>query len=597
MGQKYISSVQGRVGSTGAVRTVGYGACIPMHFSEGRTVLGDGIGWALCCHQTLAAMDQRPTLSGLYKGASIGKEKGNITSENLGSEIESLNRKRRASSQVLRKRKHTDNMAVKNDTEWKPGSFADDDGHFRRPEAKIRNFVSADPDSDFPAEANRYVLYVHYACPWAHRIVIVRVLKGLEDIIDVVELDKADDIGWAFSGTTGPDKDPRYGFTHLRDLYLKAFPDNNASEILEMVYSEFDAFIPEEKREATKAEAGFLPLSLKNELDTFRDFAYHNINDGVYKVGFASTQQAYEDSLFPLFEALDKVEEQLADTAHQPYLFGKNITDADIRLFSTLIRFDVSYFSSFKCNLKMIRYEYPRLHLWLRTLYWDPENKFNGAFRDTVRFQLYKEQYAFATHSLSTCVNELLFRNMEQHHRDAFLSVYIMTMAAFAAAVLGLLLLAICNLPGTMVFCVLYGFFTGTFISVPGSTTATLVPQARLTPPLSAPSPRPDQPPPQWCFDSITHDSPPYATHISLTFRDSVKAEYKAAPPYPTSPVFCALANPTKGATSNSTSCSAHRQERLQYLPAHTTATADPPAPHEHPNGSHSATPARPRCR
>lgn len=87
MGQKYISSVQGRVGSTGAVRTVGYGACIPMHFSEGRTVLGDGIGWALCCHQTLAAMDQRPTLSGLYKGASIGKEKGNITSENLGSEI------------------------------------------------------------------------------------------------------------------------------------------------------------------------------------------------------------------------------------------------------------------------------------------------------------------------------------------------------------------------------------------------------------------------------------------------------------------------------------------------------------------------------
>ncbi|KIM92905.1 hypothetical protein OIDMADRAFT_46504 [Oidiodendron maius Zn] len=304
-------------------------------------------------------------------------------------------------------------MTIKND----PGSFADDDGHFRRPEAKIRNFVSADPDSEFPAEANRYVLYVHYACPWAHRILIVRVLKALEDIIEVVELDKADEIGWAFSGTTGPDKDPRYGFTHLRGLYLKAFPgwngrssvpvlwdtkketivNNNASEILEMVYTEFDALIPEEKREATKGEAGFLPPTLKNKLDTFRNFVYHNINDGVYKVGFASTQKAYEYSLFPLFEALDKVEEQLADPAHQPYLFGKNITDADIRLFSTLIRFDVSYFSSFKCNLKMIRYEYPRLHLWLRTLYWDPENKFNGAFRDTVRFQLYKEQYAYAT--------------------------------------------------------------------------------------------------------------------------------------------------------------------------------------------------------
>jgi putative glutathione S-transferase len=182
-----------------------------------------------------------------------------------------------------------------------------------------------------------------------------------------------------------------------------------------MIYTEFDALIPEEKRETTKGEAGFLPPSLKTELDTFREWVYHSINDGVYRTGFASTQEAYEFSLFPLFEGLDRVEEHLADPAHQPYLFGENITDADIRLYSTLIRFDVAYFSSFKCNLKMIRYEYPRLHTWLRNLYWDPENKFNGAFRDTVRFDLvshccrleelrkslttsqYKQQYAYAT--------------------------------------------------------------------------------------------------------------------------------------------------------------------------------------------------------
>jgi putative glutathione S-transferase len=108
---------------------------------------------------------------------------------------------------------------------WKPGSFADDDGHFRRPPASFRHFVTTEPDAEFPAEAGRYVLYVHYACPWAHRTLIVRILKGLEDVIDVVELDdKTEDIGWTFGGRTGPDKDPRYGFKYLRDLYNKAVP-------------------------------------------------------------------------------------------------------------------------------------------------------------------------------------------------------------------------------------------------------------------------------------------------------------------------------------------------------------------------------------
>ena len=190
---------------------------------------------------------------------------------------------------------------------------------------------------------------------------------------------------------------------------------NNGSDILQMFYTEFDAFLPEEKREAVKGESGLLPPSLITELDAQREWVYHQINDGVYKVGFASTQAAYEGHLFPLFEGLDRIEEHLADEAHQPYLFGKVITDADIRLYSTLIRFDVAYFSSFKCNLKMIRYEYPRIHTWLRNLYWDPAGVTDGAFRDTVKFDLvsclsedyvnavanvmvqYKQQYAYAT--------------------------------------------------------------------------------------------------------------------------------------------------------------------------------------------------------
>jgi putative glutathione S-transferase len=138
--------------------------------------------------------------------------------------------------------------------------------------------------------------------------------------------------------------------------------------------------------EAIKGEAGIIPPHLKVELDTMREWVYHAVNDGVYKTGFASTQEAYEHSLYPLFEGLDRLEEHLADPAHQPYLFGKNITDADIRLYSTIIRFDVAYFTSFKCNLKMIRYEYPRLHQWLRNLYWDPSGVTHGAFRNTVRF-------------------------------------------------------------------------------------------------------------------------------------------------------------------------------------------------------------------
>jgi len=163
-----------------------------------------------------------------------------------------------------------------------------------------------------------------------------------------------------------------------------------------MLYDAFDAFLPSERRESTKGEAGLFPPHLHAEIEEMNDWVYNTVNNGVYKTGFASTQQAYEDNVFPLFKSLDRLEEHLSKSAHQPYLFGKTITEADIRLYTTLARFDVAYFTIFKCNLKMIRYEYPKLHDWLRKLYWDESEITRGAFKSTTRFEAYKVGYTRA---------------------------------------------------------------------------------------------------------------------------------------------------------------------------------------------------------
>jgi putative glutathione S-transferase len=270
------------------------------------------------------------------------------------------------------------------------------------------------------------VLYVNYVCPWAHRTIIVRALKGLEDVIELIEVDgMTEGKGWTFTGQSGPEKDPLYGFTYLRQLYEKVEPDyegkvtvpvlwdkkkgggplvhqeteaelicaetivnNESSEIIRMLYDAFDEFIPEKSRELTKGKAGLFPEHARTEIEKMNDWVYNTVNNGVYKTGFASTQQAYEHNVFPLFKSLDRLEEHLSDSKHQPYLFGANITEADIRLFTTLIRFDVAYYPVFKCNLKMIRYDYPRLHQWLRTLYWDDSERTHGAFKNYTRFEL-----------------------------------------------------------------------------------------------------------------------------------------------------------------------------------------------------------------
>lgn len=251
----------------------------------------------------------------------------------------------------------------------------------------------------------------HRGCPWAHRANIVRSLKGLEPFIQLVvcgfELTKD---GWIFDGREGADpKDPLYGFTKLSDLYRKADPNyvgrftvpmlwdkknetivnNESSEIIRMFYTEFDHLLPEHLRESSQPGGGFYPEHLRKEIDGMNEWVYHTVNNGVYKTGFATTQAAYEANLYPLFESLDRLEKHLGEPGHSPYLFGKYITEADVRLYTTLIRFDVAYVNIFMCNLKMIRYDYPRLSRWLRNLYWDGGKTLNGhVWKDTTYFTL-----------------------------------------------------------------------------------------------------------------------------------------------------------------------------------------------------------------
>lgn len=284
------------------------------------------------------------------------------------------------------------------------------DGSFKRPQAQFRSQISSEPVARFPAEPGRYVLYLNLGCPWAHRVNIVRSLKGLEDLIEIIVMDyvmtPGRGKGWTYTGRNGTDAmDRLHGFQYHGELYLKADPEypgrytvpviwdkltstivnNESSEIIRMLYTAFDSHLPSHLREANKPGGGLYPDRLKSEIDAMNEWVYDMLNNGVYKAGFAKTQKAYDDAVHPVFEALDRLEEHLSDPAHQPYLFGAHITEADIRLYPTLIRFDAAYHTVFKCNLKMIRHDYPRLHLWLRRLYWDQGPRTNGgAFYNTT---------------------------------------------------------------------------------------------------------------------------------------------------------------------------------------------------------------------
>ena len=287
--------------------------------------------------------------------------------------------------------------------------MADSDGHFRRMPSVFRDFVSREADAKFPAEQDRYALYLNLGCPWAHRTNIVRSLKGLEDVIQLIKCDfDLTKDGWLFTGKHDTDeKDPLYGFTKLSQLYFKANPNyegrytvpvlwdkssetivnNESSEIIRMFFTEFDELLPEKVRESTHPLGGYYPEPLQGEIDEMNDWVYNTVNNGVYKCGFAASQEAYDANIGPLFESLDRLEQHLGESGHSPFLFGQAITEADIRLYTTLIRFDVAYHTIFKCNLKMVRHDYPLLSRWLRNLYWNGGKIRNGnAFHDTVDF-------------------------------------------------------------------------------------------------------------------------------------------------------------------------------------------------------------------
>lgn len=254
-------------------------------------------------------------------------------------------------------------------------------GEFRRTESRFRNWVTADGSSGFPAQPGRYHLYVSLACPWAHRTLIFRALKGLEEQISVSVVQPfLGDEGWTFTDPVGGFPDPLYGLRYLYEIYLKADPtftgrvtvpvlwdkerqtivNNESAEIIRMLNSAFNAFTPRQE--------DFYPAALRREIDAINDVVYDRINNGVYKCGFATAQAVYEQHFDALFSALDELELRLAG---QHYLVGNTLTEADWRLFTTLVRFDAVYFGHFKCNLRRIQ-DYPNLSNYLRDLYQFP---------------------------------------------------------------------------------------------------------------------------------------------------------------------------------------------------------------------------------
>jgi putative glutathione S-transferase len=256
-----------------------------------------------------------------------------------------------------------------------------DGGRFARQSSKFRDWVTTDGSSPYPAEAGRYHLYVSLACPWAHRTVILRELKGLQDAIGMSIVDPIrDDKGWAFTDEPGTTPDQLHGWAYLAEGYLSTDPgfdarvtvpvlwdtqtgrivNNESADIVVMLNSAFDAF-------ATNPDLDLYPEDLRAEVDAINERVYENVNNAVYRAGFASTQEAYEEAVFPLFETLDELDARLAT---RRYLAGDGTrpTLADWRLFTTLVRFDAVYVGHFKCNLRRI-VDYPNLSGYLRDLY------------------------------------------------------------------------------------------------------------------------------------------------------------------------------------------------------------------------------------
>jgi putative glutathione S-transferase len=251
-------------------------------------------------------------------------------------------------------------------------------GEFIRTQAAFRSWITADGSSDYPAEPGRYRLYASLACPWAHRTLIAMAVKKLDEVVPISIVEPVmSDQGWAFSDAL---PDHANGFAYLHQLYTATRADyhgrvtvpvlwdtktrtivnNESFEILRMLNQAFNAF--------GDNDVDLYPEPLRDDINRINEFVYDNINNGVYRCGFASSQTAYENAFARLFDALDRVESLLADS---PYLVGPTATEADWRLFTTLVRFDAVYYGHFKCNRNRIE-DFPHLSRYLRKLYLVP---------------------------------------------------------------------------------------------------------------------------------------------------------------------------------------------------------------------------------
>lgn len=276
------------------------------------------------------------------------------------------------------------------------------EGEFARSESQFRHWVTKDGsagstgDAGFKAEAGRYHLYVSLACPWAHRVLILRKLKGLESMISVSVVNPLmAEHGWTFEEAPGVISDPIINARYMHQIYTATDPhysgrvtipalwdkqqhclvNNESAELIRMLNSAFD--------DIGATPGDYYPAALRDDIDMLNAKIYPNVNNGVYKAGFATTQHAYEQAVIPLFATLDELDQHLS---HHRYLVGEQITEADWRLFTTLIRFDAVYYGHFKCNIKRIA-DYPHLSGYLRELYQWP------GIKDTINMAHIKQHY------------------------------------------------------------------------------------------------------------------------------------------------------------------------------------------------------------
>ena len=273
-------------------------------------------------------------------------------------------------------------------------------GEFKRQSDAFRHWVTEDGRSGYPAAAGRYHLYVSLACPWAHRTIIVRALKGLTEVIGMTVVDPIrDDQGWAFHNGPGHSLDTTNGFHFLSEAYRATDPNyhgrvtvpvlwdtvtkrivtNSDDDLMRIFNGEFNRF--------TTGRLDLYPAALRPQIDEMNDFVYERVNDGVYRAGFATSQQVYERAARSVFVALDQLDTRLRD---RRYLFGAQFVESDWRLFVTLLRFDAVYHGHFKCNLRRI-VDYPHLYGYLRDLY-----QVKG-IAETVDFDHIKRHY-YVTH-------------------------------------------------------------------------------------------------------------------------------------------------------------------------------------------------------